>query len=132
MTLSTGLIRISAAIFAVIGLGYLIAPSAMLSIVGISAAPTTDFLMRTEGVALLTGAGLLWAVRAGSSPQRRIALASLAAYYIVGSLVDLAAFSDGIVGTASVPSAVIRIAVGVLCAVAAWREGTSERDSPSA
>jgi hypothetical protein len=26
------------------------------------------------------------------------------------------------VGPASVPSAVIRIAVGVLCAVAAWRE----------
>ena len=103
----------------------------MLSIVGIPAAPTTDFLMRTEGVALLTGAGLLWAVRDGSSPQRQIALASLAAYYIVGSLVDLAAFNDGIVGTASVPSAVIRIAVGVLCAVAAWRERTSERGSPS-
>lgn len=61
----------------------------MLSIVGIGAAPTTDFLMRTEGVALLTGAGLLWAVRTGTSPQPRIALASLAAYYIVGSLVDL-------------------------------------------
>ena len=129
--LSTGLIRGSAVIFAVIGIGYLIAPSAMLSIVGITAAPTTDFLMRTEGVALLTGAGVLWAVRDGASDQRRIALAALAAYYIVGSLVDLAAFNDGIVGTASVPSAAIRIAVGVLCAAAAWRERTSERGSPS-
>ena len=89
MTLSTVLIRVSAVIFALIGLGYLVAPSAMLSIVGIGAAPTTDFLMRTEGVALLTGAGLLWAVRTGTSPQRRIALASLAGYYIVGALVDL-------------------------------------------
>ena len=47
---------------------------------------------------------------------------SLAAYYVVGSLVDLAAFNDDILGPASVPSAGIRIAVGVLCAVAAWRE----------
>ena len=48
--------------------------------------------------------------------------ASGAAYYVVGSLVDLAAFNNNIVGTASVPSAVIRIAVGVLCAVTAWRD----------
>jgi hypothetical protein len=60
VTLSTGLIRVSAVLFAVIGLGYLVAPSAMLSIVGIDAEPTADFLMRTEGVALLTGAGFLW------------------------------------------------------------------------
>ena len=124
MTLSTGLIRLSALIFAVVGLGYLIAPSAMLSIVGISAAPTTDFLMRTEGVALLTGAGLLWAVRAGNSSQRQLALISLAAYYVIGSLVDLSAFNDGIVGASSVPSAVIRIAFGILCAAAVWRERT--------
>lgn len=131
MTLSTGLIRVSAVTFAVIGLGYLVAPSAMLSIVGIGAAPATDFLMRTEGVALLTGAGFLWAVREGTGGQRRVVLASLAAYYVVGSLVDLAAFSDNIVGAASVPSAVIRIAVGVLCAVAAWRERTSQRGDQS-
>jgi hypothetical protein len=131
MTLSTALIRVSAVLFAVIGLGYLVAPSTMLSIVGITAAPTTEFLMRTEGVALLTGAGFLWAVRDGSSSQRQIALSSLAAYYIVGSLVDLAAFNDNIVGSASVPSAVIRIAVGVLCATAAWRERPSRRSVPS-
>lgn len=122
MTLSTALIRVSAILFAVIGLGYLVAPSAMLSIVGVDAEPTSDFLMRTEGVALLTGAGFLWAIRAGTSQQRQVALVSLAGYYMVGSLVDLAAFNDKIVGAASVPSAVIRIAVGILCAVAAWRE----------
>jgi hypothetical protein len=122
VTLSTGLIRVSAVLFAVIGLGYLIAPSAMVSIVGINAAPTTDFLMRTEGVALLTGAGFLWAVWAGSRRQRQVVMVSLAAYYVVGSLVDLAAVNDNLVGPAAVPSAVIRIAVGLLCGVAAWRE----------
>lgn len=124
MTLSTGLIRASVILFAVIGLGYLVAPSAMLSIVGIEGEPTADFLMRTEGIALLTGAGFLWAVRAGTSWQRQIALLSLALYYVLGSLVDIAAFSENIVGPASVPSAVIRIAIGLLCAVAAWRERT--------
>lgn len=125
MTLSTGLIRVSAVIFAVIGFGYLVVPSAMLSIVGISAVPTTDFLMRTEGVALLTGAGFLSAVREGTAGQRRVALASLAAYYVLGSLVDLAAFNGNIVGLAAVPSAAIRTAVGILCSVAAWRERSS-------
>jgi hypothetical protein len=52
----------------------------------------------------------------------RLALTSLAAYYVVGSLVDLAAFNGNIVGIAAVPSAVLRIAVGVLCAVAALGE----------
>jgi len=122
VTLSTGLIRVSAVIFVVVGLGYLVAPSAMLSIVGISAAPTTEFLMRTEGVALLTGAGFLWAVRDGSSRQCQVILGALAGYYVVGSLVDLAAFNGNIVGPAAVPSAAIRIAVGLLCAVVAWRE----------
>lgn len=115
----------SAVLFAVIGLGYLVAPSAMLSIVGIDAEPTADFLMRTESVALLTGAGFLWAVRAGTSRQRQVVLLSLAGYYVVGSLVDLTAFNDNLVGLASVPSAVIRIAVGVVCAAAAWRERSS-------
>jgi nitrogen fixation-related uncharacterized protein len=122
VTLSTALIRVSTILFAVIGLGYLVAPSAMLSIVGIDAEPTSDFLMRTEGVALLTGAGFLWAVRAGTCRQRQVVLLSLAGYYVVGSLVDLAAINDNIVGPASLPSAVIRIAVGVGCAAAAWRE----------
>lgn len=125
MTLSTGLIRLSAVLFGIIGLGYLVAPSAMLAIVGIEGEPTPAFLMRTEGVALLTGAGLLWAVRSGTSGQRRIALAALAFYYVIGSLVDLAAFNDSIVGPAAAPSAVIRIAVGILCLVAAWRERSS-------
>jgi hypothetical protein len=52
-------------------------------------------------------------------------LLSLAGYDVVGSLVDLAAFNDNIVGPASLPSAVIRIAVGVVCAAAALRERSS-------
>jgi hypothetical protein len=41
---------------------------------------------------------------------------------VVGSLVDLAVFNSSIVGPAAVPSAVIRVAVGLLCAVAPWRD----------
>jgi len=63
-----------------------------------------------------------WAVRSGTSCQRQLALAVLAFYYIIGSLVDLAAFNDIFVGPPGVPSAVVRIAVGVLCLVAARRE----------
>ena len=93
----------------------------MLAVVGIGSAATTDFLMRTEGVALLTGAGFLWAVRDGRPDQLRFALAALAGYYVLGSIVDLHAFAQDIVGPASVPSAVVRIALGVVCAVVAVR-----------
>lgn len=116
MTLSRGLLIFSAGAFGAIGVAYLVAPGAMLAVVGIASEPTKDFLMRTEGVALLTGAGLLWAVRDGAPSQLRLVLLVLAGYFVLGSLVDLAAFSQGIVGAAAVPSAVIRIAVGVVCA----------------
>lgn len=121
MRLATGLVRASAVIFAGVGLGYLLVPATMLSIVGIGSAATTDFLMRTEGVALLTGAGFLWAIRDGRPDQLRLALAALAGYYLVGSIVDLQAFTHDIVGPASVPSAIVRIALGVVCVVAAVR-----------
>jgi len=51
----------------------------------------------------------------------RIALVSLSTYYILGSVLDLAAFAQGLVGSASVPSAGARIVVGCLCLVAAWK-----------
>ena len=83
--------------------------------------PTSDFLDADRGVALLAGAGFLWALRAGTAHQTRIALVALAGYYVIGSLVDLGAFRPGIVGAASMPSAVVRVAIGVLCVVAALR-----------
>lgn len=121
MRLARGLVIFSAIAFAVTGLGYLVVPGTMLSVVSIESAPTSDFLIRTEGVALLAGAGFLWAVRGGTPAQLRLVLLSLAFYCIVGALVDLTAFGHGIVGVASVPSGIARIGIGGACLVAAWR-----------
>jgi len=119
--LAKGLVILSSVAFAVTGLGYLVAPGTMLTVVGIESAATSDFLIRTEGVALLAGAGFLWAVRDGTPTQLRLVLLSIAFYCIVGALVDLAAFDRGVVGVASVPSGIVRIGVGGVCLVAAWR-----------
>jgi uncharacterized protein YjeT (DUF2065 family) len=124
MSLAIGLIRASVAVFAVTGLGYLLAPGAMLSVVGVPSTGTSDFLLRTEGVALVSGGTFLWAVRKGTEAQLRLVLYALAAYYVVGSIVDVAAFAQGIVGLASVLSAALRIAVGGLCLAAGWRVST--------
>ena len=121
MRLAKGLVTLSAIAFAVTGLGYLVAPGTILSVVGIESAATSDFLIRTEGVALLAGAGFLWAVREGTPAQFRLVLVSIAFYCIVGALVDLAAFDHGIVGVASVPSGIVRIGIGGVCLIAAWR-----------
>jgi hypothetical protein len=110
------LLVLSAALFAVTGLGYLVAPSAMLSVVGIPSSATSDFLLRTEGVPLLCLAALAGAAaRDASRSLTQVVLFALGAYYILGSIVDLAAFADGVVGTASVASAAGRIAIGGLC-----------------
>jgi hypothetical protein len=121
MGLPVRLVLASSALFAATGLGYILAPGWMLSVVGVASAATSDFLLRTEGVALLCGAGVLWAVRDARPAQMTVALLSLAVYYILGSLVDLAAFAQGIVGMASVPSAAVRIGLGGMCVLAALR-----------
>lgn len=123
MAIAKALIGASAVVFAGIGLAYLVAPGSMLSIVGISSNPTTDFLMRTEGVALASASIFLWAARGGDNGTVRLVLVGLAAYFVFGSLVDLMAYADGVVGPASLPSGIIRIAVGSVCLVAAFRIG---------
>lgn len=115
------LLTVSSVIFAVVGSAYLIVPAAMLSIVGIASGATNEFLMRTEGVALLTAALMIWAARKGGAAVARIVLVALAGYFIIGSVVDLAAYLQGIVGTAAVPSVVIRIAFGAVCLLGAAR-----------
>jgi hypothetical protein len=116
--LARGLLLLSCAVFGVTGLGYLVAPGMMLSVVGIQSTATNDFLLRTEGVVLLVAAGLLWPAREGSPSQTRVVLFALAVYYVLGSVVDLAAWAQGVVGTASVPSAAARTVIGGACVLA--------------
>jgi uncharacterized protein YjeT (DUF2065 family) len=111
------LFALSAVVLAVTGIAYLVVPGLALGIVDIQATPDSEFLLRTEGVALLFGAAIVWLVRGGDGPARRNGLLALAGYYVLSSLVDLAAFAQGTVGPASVPSAAIRIVVGALCLV---------------
>jgi hypothetical protein len=115
------LFAVSAAALAATGLGYVVVPSAMLGIVGIAGDSTTEFLIRTEGVALLTLAAVILLLPIDAGWRSRGALFAVTGYLLVGSIVDLRAFADGIVGPASVPSAALRIGVGVVCVVVATR-----------
>ena len=100
-----GLLTLSCVVFAVTGAAYVAIPGAALGIVGIVSSPTSEFLLRTEGVPLLFGAALLWAVRDGGHRVERVALLALAGYYVLSSVIDLAAYAGGIVGPAAIPSA---------------------------
>jgi hypothetical protein len=124
VTLARFLILLSSALFAVTGFAYLIVPGAALTVVGIDSTAASEFLLRTEGVVLLTAAALLWAIRA-TRAAARVGLLALAGYYLVGSLVDLLAFYQGTVQWPSVPSAALRIGLGLACAVTAARLGPS-------
>ena len=57
--LARGLLTLSSAVLAVTGLAYLLVPGLALAIVGIESSPDSDFLLRTEGVALLFGAAVV-------------------------------------------------------------------------
>jgi len=116
-----GLVLISVVAFAVSGALMVIVPGAMLNVVSVPIDANTEFLIRTEGIALLFGAVLLWAVREARPPITRIVLLGLAGYYILSATVDLAAYSDETVGTASLPSAAVRIVLGLACLVAIGR-----------
>ena len=80
---------------------------------------------------MLCAAVLVWAARDVSTASAPIVLAALAAYYIVGSVVDLAAFGQGVVGVAAVPSGAGRIVIGCLCLIPAARLSTSRRPGAS-
>jgi hypothetical protein len=120
--LARRLFALSSIALAAAGLAYLLVPALALGIVGVTSSPESDFLIRTEGVALVFGAVIIWALRDGDVRAHRIGSLALAGYYIGSSVVDLAGFAQGIVGPASVPSAVIRITVGIVCLWAAWRD----------
>ena len=119
--MARGLVLISVVAFAVTGALMVIVPSAMLNVVDVATDSNTEFLIRTEGIALLFGAIVLWAVRDARPPAMRIVLLGLAGYYILSATVDLAAYSEEIVGTASLPSAAVRIVLGLACLVAIGR-----------
>ena len=121
MRLALGLLVLSAVVFAVTGMVYLFVPGLALSVVGIEPGATTDFLLRTEGVALLTGAAFLAALATRPTSSLWLALVALGGYYVLGSLIDLQAFADDVVGPASVPSAMVRIGLGMLAFGAALR-----------
>lgn len=129
MRLASALLLISAAVFAIIGIAYLLVPGAMLGMAGVDSAPTSDFLLRTEGVALLTGSVLIYAVMRAGGSAIRLALIGLAAYYILGSLVDLAAFANGLLDATSVATAIVRLVFGGVClfAVATYPVPESSR-----
>jgi hypothetical protein len=105
-------------VFVASSLGYLLVPSAMLSIVGIQGNPQVDFLVRALAAALLALAPGAWAARRrDDTPSQRGILVGLAAYLFASSLVDLHAFVNDVVGVAALPSIAVR---AILCAVVVW------------
>ena len=123
MRLARALVLVSIAAFLVTGFAYLLIPGATLAIVGIASSATNDFLIRTEGVALLTGAGLLLAIRDGNPSQMRVGLLVLAFYFVVGSWLTSPPIRRERWGMTSVPSAAIGIGLGLVCLVAVVRLG---------
>src|SRR5688572_23648388 len=90
-------------LFAASAIGYLIFPSAMLSIVGISSNEQMDFLVRTLAAALVALIPSTWtARREGNTSLYPSVMIGLAIYMFLSSAVDLHAFLNHIVNSTSI------------------------------
>lgn len=118
---ATTLLRLCSVALAITGIAYVAVPASALAIVSITSTPTTDFLLRTEGVLFLFAAATVWTLASRDARGVRTGLLAVAGYLLVSSLVDLVAFAQQIVGSLSIPSAIVRIAVGLACIAIAWR-----------
>jgi hypothetical protein len=115
-------------VFVASALGYLLVPSAMLSIVGIQGNRQVNFLVRTLAAARLALSPGAWAARRrDDTPAQRSVLIGLAAYMFASSLVDLHAFVSDVVGVAAVPSIILRAILG---AVVVWLVPARSRPQP--
>jgi hypothetical protein len=92
-------------LFAASAIGYLIFPSTMLSIVGITSNDQMDFLVRTLAAALVALIPSSWSVRKkGSSSLYQSVIFGLVIYMFLSSVVDLHAYLTHIVNSTSIPS----------------------------
>ena len=100
-------------LFAASAIGYLIFPSAMLSVVGIKSNDQMDFLVRTLAaafVALIPGS---WSARnRGNASLYPSVIFGLAIYMFLSSVVDFQAFLTHIVNSTSIPSILLRVVLG--------------------
>jgi len=100
-------------LFAASAVGYLIFPSAMLSVVGITSNDQIDFLVRTLAAALVALIPTSWSARKGEgSSLHPSVIFGLAIYMFLSSAVDLHAYLTHIVNSASIPSIVLRVGIG--------------------
>ena len=101
-------------LFAVSAVGYLIFPSAMLSVVGITGNDQTNFLVRTLAAALVALIPGAWNVRKkDNSALYPSVIAGLVLYMFLSSAVDFHAYLTHIVNGTSIPSILLRLVLGV-------------------
>jgi hypothetical protein len=100
-------------LFAASAIGYLVFPSAMLSIVGMTSNAQMDFLVRTLAAAFVALIPSAWNARnGGTSSLYPSVIFGLVLYMFLSSIVDLHAFLTHIVNSASIPSILGRVSLG--------------------
>ena len=113
------MIAVGSALFIATGAMYAVVPAVALDILDIESTATSEYLLRSHGIALLFGGLVLLVAIAGRMPAA--VLLALAAYLVGTSAVDVVAFVQGFAGPATVPAAITRIGLGVLCGAVALR-----------
>jgi hypothetical protein len=95
-------------------IGLLFFPSKMLGVVGIVSNDQMEFLLRASGVGVASLIPSAWASRTSTaSPVARAVLIGLVVYMFLSSMVDLQAYTQSIVNSASIPSIAFRIFLGI-------------------
>jgi hypothetical protein len=111
--ITTAIITFVVFLLAVSAIGYLIFPSAMLSVVGIKSNDQMNFLVRALAVALVALIPSAWAARKRDNLHLYPSVMfGLAVYMFLSSTVDLHAFLTHIINGVSIPSITLRVLLG--------------------
>ncbi len=109
------LLTVITLLMAVSAIGLLFFPSEMLAIVGMADIPTSIFLLRASGAGVTALLPSLWVARREiTSPTNRAVLFGIALYLALSSAVDLLAYRQSLVNSASVPSMLLRTLLSLI------------------
>lgn len=94
-------------------LGYLIFPSTMLGVVGITSNDQMDFLVRTLAAALVALIPSSWSARKRENTSLcPSVILGLAIYMFLSSAVDFHAYLTHVVNSTAIPSVIVRVGLG--------------------
>lgn len=110
------LLMVAMLVEAVFGLGFILAPGALMGSMGLALDATAEALARLFGTAILSFAVLLWLARkAGSAPFQRGAVITLLTYYLLSGILFVILILGGLFNAMGWSTVILHFGLAAWC-----------------